>query len=236
MAEKEISLTDDDDCVVKNVYDSRAILTALLKDYPVVLNKSMLPHITSEKEKAWAALKMKYMHNTGKVISVNQLKKLLNNMKSSVKKKSDITMTGNRPINLLGWEKQFLELMKCDENPIFAKVPGGVVVGVNSGAKRVTEEIPTQSIQNIPRTPNVISNKVKKVKLSKETEETANLSTAELQRLVLLEQLKLTRLQMKREELLLNKLEQSEKVEQQERGVEVCDDTDGSLKDFLVFR
>ena len=48
--------------------------------------------------------------------------------------------------------------------------------------------------------------KAKKLKLSAETEGTSKLTTGELQRLLLLEQIKLTRLQAKREQMVIEEL------------------------------
>lgn len=112
--------------------DTRAAFVSLLKDNSVVLNKSMLPAIQKAKEKAWVSLARSFSINTGREITVNQLKKLLNNMKSSVKKKTDVNTTGNKPIKLLAWEKDFMKLLEADENPTFCKAKGALCVGLKT--------------------------------------------------------------------------------------------------------
>lgn len=49
---------------------------------------------------------------------------------TAVKNKSDSTVTGNRPIKLLIWEKEFLDLLNSEENSVFQKVPGAMNVDV----------------------------------------------------------------------------------------------------------
>ena len=55
--------------------NNRAIFVVLLKDYTVALNKSMLPKIASDKEKARACLAAQFLKNIGKQTSVAQMKK-----------------------------------------------------------------------------------------------------------------------------------------------------------------
>ncbi|KAG5883551.1 hypothetical protein JTB14_008518 [Gonioctena quinquepunctata] len=62
---------------------------------------------------------------------------------------------------------------------------------------------PMPTPRHIPPPPN------KKKLNEKETGKTAKLSTAELQRLVLLEQLQLTRMQIEREQIMLNMLRET---------------------------
>lgn len=104
--------------------DKRAIFVALLKDFSVVLNKSMLPKVASAKEKAWGCLADQFSKNVGKQTSVGHLKKLLNNMKTPVKKKTDDNATGNKPITLLSWEADFLKICDSNENPVYCKILG----------------------------------------------------------------------------------------------------------------
>ena len=66
-------------------YDNRAIFVALLKDYTVVLNKSMLQKFASNKENAWACLAAQFSKSVGKQTSVPHMKNLLNDMKSILK-------------------------------------------------------------------------------------------------------------------------------------------------------
>lgn len=201
--------------------DTRAAFVSLLKDNSVVLKKSMLPAIQKAKEKAWVSLARIFSINTGREITVNQLKKLLNNMKSSIKKKADVNTTGNKPIKLLAWEKDFMKLLQADENPTFCKVTGALCVGLetdipsSSKCTSVEDEIDGDleevETRNQNEKTNAIDQSTKKVvkkrRLTAETKETEKLTTGQLQRLLLLEQIKLTRLQSQREQMLINEME-----------------------------
>ncbi|XP_064643398.1 uncharacterized protein LOC135497575 [Lineus longissimus] len=139
-------------------------------------------------------------------------------MKTDVKSKTDVLKTGNKPICLKDWEKLLLKLFNAEANPSFTRVEGGLSVGVaqkktsktaatgsvesddqgqvastrKSGASKRSRPIDIDAL--IPPKPE----KTQKSSLSSETEETAKLTTQELQRLVLVEQLKLVRMQLQR--------------------------------------
>lgn len=245
-----------DESSVTSGCDNRAIFVALLKDFSVVLNKSMLPKVASAKEKAWGCLADQFSKNVGKQTSVGQLKKLLNNMKTAVKKKTDVNATGNKPITLLSWEADFLKICDSNENPVYCKIPGASCVGLGASStselneeneNREDEDDPVDMLaSNQPITPVTCIRKSdatklkkdKKLKLSAETEETSKLTTGELQRLLLLEQIKLTRLQAEREQLMITELNlraaQHRRTESVEQRVVV--EEDDVLKEFLLLR
>ncbi|KAG8272857.1 hypothetical protein J6590_033512 [Homalodisca vitripennis] len=237
--------------------DNRAIFVALLKDFSVVLNKSMLPKVASAKEMAWGCLADQFSKNVGKQTSVGQLKKLLNNMKTAVKKKTDVNATGNKPITLLSWEADFLKISESNENPIYCKIPGASCVGLGTSStsplpelneeneNREDEDDPVdmlasnQSITPVTCKRNSDATKLKKnkkLKLSAETEETSKLTTGELQRLLLLEQIKLTRLQAEREQMMITELNlrAAQRTESVEKRIVV--EEDDVLKEFLLLK
>lgn len=149
----------------------------------------------------------------GKSITVKQLKKKIQNMKNELKKKTDMKATGNKKIILKDWERKLLDMIdKDDKNPTLHKIPGAATSGLKP-LENVEMQKPAETRHVLVRPPPssyITPSQPKKNKLEgKETEETAKLCTADLQRLVLLEQLKLTRMQIEREQLLLNKLRQS---------------------------
>ncbi|CAH1115886.1 unnamed protein product [Psylliodes chrysocephalus] len=129
-------------------------------------------------------------------------------MKTELKKKTDKTATGNKKIVLNAWKKQLLALMEGQENPVFQKVPGAMSIG---SVMEQPQPSTSETEEFIPPSPHVRplpdKSPVTRRTKFKETDETSNLSNAELQRLVLLEQLELIRAQKEKEKLLLEKIQ-----------------------------
>lgn len=67
--------------IIHEVFDSRAYLVTLFKDNRVVMRKSMLPQISTAKERSWKVMKDSFLLNE---ITVDQLKKLLYNMNTNI--------------------------------------------------------------------------------------------------------------------------------------------------------
>lgn len=67
------------------------------------------------------------------------MKKLINTIKTALKKNTDMKATVNEVIKLKNWEKDFLDVIKKDENPVFSKVPGALSCGVKIHAENETE-------------------------------------------------------------------------------------------------
>lgn len=193
---------------VSNMEDVRKTLVSVIRDHPIVLEKSMVPKTVRAKEEAWEIIRKKLNNTSGKNLSTEQLRKIVQNMKAAVKKKTDMKETGNKSIKLLEWEREFLDLMHAEENPVFVKVPGAVCVGLpdpdEPEAVIDQDQDAQESSSQIPKSKE-IKKSSRKRKLACETEETAGCSTSELQRMLLLEQIKLTRLQVQREELQLQR-------------------------------
>lgn len=229
--------------------DTRAVLVTLLKHHTIVLNKSLLPNVSIAKENAWKLIAETFSRKTRKVVNISQLKKLLNNMKSAIKKKTDINATGNKPIQLLAWETEFLKILEANENPVFCKIPGAMCAGTDEsrpstsssnetskGTDSDTENIEVgldESRQYNPQEAKKINIEKmgnKRPKLSAETDETSKLTTGQLQRLLLLEQIKLTRLKSKREEILIKKMMSKE----DDNSFFVLNDEEGGLNEFLI--
>ncbi|CAH1975785.1 unnamed protein product [Acanthoscelides obtectus] len=133
-----MSSNDEESKQPKLVSDNRAQLVRILQleNNKIVLNKSMVPKGT-----AWMITREEFIKYTGKNVAIDQLKKL-NNMKSTVKKKTDLSSTGNKPIKLLQWEKDFRKILNAEENPVYSKIPGAITVGLDSSNKCVL--LPTQ--------------------------------------------------------------------------------------------
>ncbi|CAH2001648.1 unnamed protein product [Acanthoscelides obtectus] len=117
-------------------------------------------------------------------------------MKTEIKKKFDINKTGNQVIIYKSWEKLLMEMLEIHKNPIFKKIPGAVSVGANESITLAESSTSAISDTLAPSSAKEITIPAKKIEKSHLPEtETQKLSTAELQRLVLLEQLKCCRMQ-----------------------------------------
>ncbi|CAH1994299.1 unnamed protein product [Acanthoscelides obtectus] len=108
-SEEESSADKNESCKVEaSNTQSKMLFVSLLKNHRVVLNKYMLPKMVAAKEKACNEIKDQYSKGIGKVITIAQLKKLLKNMKTNIKKKTDTNARGNNPMKVNKWESEFL--------------------------------------------------------------------------------------------------------------------------------
>lgn len=89
--------SDDNEYPIYVISNGRAVYANMIKIHEVVLNKYVTSSSETEKEE-WIAKKGIHTINN---ITVGQLKKLLNNIKSFVKKKPDILTSGNKQVKLL---------------------------------------------------------------------------------------------------------------------------------------
>lgn len=125
--ETQFSPVSDD---ASNVADARATLVNILRNHTVVLNKSLASKFIYAKEKAWANVLKEFEQSTGKKMSPAKIKKMLNNMKHEIKKKTDKQKTGNKAIKLSHWEKDLLSILEEYENPNFKQIPGAASAGI----------------------------------------------------------------------------------------------------------
>lgn len=210
----------------------RSVFVRLVSDHTVLLSKSKTPAVLNAKKEAWETVRSAYCGAMGHQVTIGQLIKALNNLKSTVKKKSDVKVTGNKKIKLLPWEKTFLELIE-DDNPVYHKIPGKMSVGTSGGPpikEAVIEDIfLEESVLGTAEKPDEnqeprsqLTKKVKtatgadclkkkirnsgKTVSSYEADETKDLSTPQLQRIVLLQQFKLNKIKIERQSLLLENM------------------------------
>ncbi|CAH1111452.1 unnamed protein product [Psylliodes chrysocephalus] len=101
---------------------------------PVILEKSQTPKIKARKDDAIRNVTRKYEVTFGKALDSKGFLKKMNNMKGSLKKKTDLNKTGNKPIKLLEWEKKLLKAMEGDSNPTIGKIGGALQVGIEDGS------------------------------------------------------------------------------------------------------
>jgi hypothetical protein len=95
-----------------------------VKDLPAVFSELQNPEARKEKAKSLKEIKQRYVKNFGKDITETQVLKKINNMKTRLKKKTDIKRTGNKQINLKEWEQLLWDCLQGDSNPIITKIPG----------------------------------------------------------------------------------------------------------------
>ena len=100
---------------------------------PVILEKSQIPNIKRKKDEAIENLIKKYEATFGKPLDTKGLLKKINNMKTRLKRKTDLKRTGNKAIKLLDWEKSMLKAMEGDTNPTIGKIRGGMQIGIQEG-------------------------------------------------------------------------------------------------------
>lgn len=91
-------------------------LVELISKNCVVLNKSQVPKIKNEKEKAYLDLVQAYGKIFGNETTVKQLQKKIHNLKGKFKKKRYQNATGNKKIELKYWEHKLMLLLKTDKS------------------------------------------------------------------------------------------------------------------------
>ncbi|OXA40691.1 uncharacterized protein LOC118439255 [Folsomia candida] len=204
--EEEIERVENGECD-----DKQLAFITMLKDYKVLLSKSQVPSVKEKKAKATteflAALQEKLMLTYTKAT----LSKKISRMKTDVKNKCDANRTGNKKLNLKLWENVMAELIGAETNPSIAQIQGAASVGVSVRVARPLIPSPPLLLDSentaeliVPPAKRPSLNTVKRktgddVLKSLETDDTKLLSLTQLQRLVLLEQLKV--LNMKRQRL-----------------------------------
>lgn len=235
---------------VLSVEDKRISFVNALKGNETVLKRSTTTTVMKQKEKAWLSIQQKFESSIGIPTEIEKLKKLLNNIKNDIKKKTDRNQTGNKVIKLRQWEKDFLKILECYEKPVIHKIPGAGEVGTDAdqtGNDVLEVNLVDEASSTIPKHSEE-KHVRKRSRPTGDTEETDKLSTSELQRLVLNEQrilikehLKLIHLQMEREEIQKRKYEielkklESEMVQKDKsQSVPNQNQNNFNLSEFLV--
>ncbi|KAG8304322.1 hypothetical protein J6590_096367 [Homalodisca vitripennis] len=125
-------MSSSDEDVGDDKYLDRALFVKLVTQHPVIIEKCKTPSAVKAKKDAWKIVSEDYSSATGKVVTVVQLNKLLSNMKSNIKIKTDKKQTGNKPIKMKSWETEFHDFLSQGNNPVFSKVPGSISIGTSS--------------------------------------------------------------------------------------------------------
>lgn len=88
----------------------------VLKDYPIILEKSMTPLNRKKRSDAILEIKSRLKTEMGFNMRESQILKKIQNMKLRVRKKVDTTK-GNKKFYLKDWEVEFLKYMEGVYNP-----------------------------------------------------------------------------------------------------------------------
>lgn len=161
---------------------------------PVILEKSQVPKVKIIKDEAIKTVTKKYEALYGKPLDGKGLLKKLNNMKTRLKKKTDMKKTGNKKIKLLGWEEKLLRAVQGDSNPTIKKIEGPMQIGVEMPPKSKQPTNNPETYETASTLP-ILPTKRKLSTDKFETDDTKVLSLKELQRLVLLQQYRTSKIQ-----------------------------------------
>lgn len=207
----DLSSMGDVSVVNWDLAENQTKFVKILKDYPIILEKSMIPQFKKKRATAILEIRSQVEAEFKVEMTESQLWKKIQNMKARMKKKADVNRTGNKKIVLKPWEEDFLEFLEGESNPSIVRIKGAVTAGVantppdvNSESEKgdsSEDEQPGEKldigkahfkklkVDKSSTSPVSMQPKNKKRANLPETEETKRLSTPELQRLVLLEQL-----------------------------------------------
>ena len=122
-----------------NSEELNLVMVSLIKDHPVLMEKSQLSSAKERKARALQEARSVIFTNTGKKLDDKQILKKISNMKVQVKKKTDKNQTGNRKIILCSWEQELYNHLQGDENPTITKMPCAISAGfqtTNASATR----------------------------------------------------------------------------------------------------
>lgn len=110
-----------------------AALVTILREgnNKAVLQKARSPMADAAKKAAMEQIILMYARSKVKK-TASEVRKMISNLDARIKKKTDLTQTGNKPCTpLLQHEQLFLEL-QGEKNPKYSKVPGGTTKGFGS--------------------------------------------------------------------------------------------------------
>lgn len=156
-----------------------------VKKNKCLLEKSQMPGMKERKKKATGELIALLEGKFATTFNEKQMGKKLLNLKQKLKEKMDLNKTGNRKIVLKKWEQDLAELCKTDINPVFNNIP----MGTSSSLTTTNAATTSSTLSQLKATLKVAKpSKPPAVLEEMETDETAHLTTAELTRLVLLQQ------------------------------------------------
>ncbi|XP_054290756.1 uncharacterized protein LOC129005772 [Macrosteles quadrilineatus] len=236
------------DCASLEADEAQRRFVSILKEYPIMLNVSMLPEIRKKRTAALTEITKRVELEMNVPITECQIAKKIQNLKSRIKKRNELMKAGKKTFYLKDWQKDFSDFMEeesklaalrgnnfwVEQGAVSAELlrndsEGGEFLTLNaensevdvnsySDEDEMCKPLPQEILMNHSAGEST-SHTEKRHRLP-ETEETKRLSTAELKRLVLLEQLNFYRDANKLVQFKLD--EQCKKSREEEEGAPNC--------------
>ncbi|XP_054276566.1 uncharacterized protein LOC128995573 [Macrosteles quadrilineatus] len=205
------------DCASLEADEAQRRFVSILKEYPIMLNVSMLPEIRKKRTATLTEITKRVELEMNVPITECQIAKKIQNLKSRIKKRNELMKAGKKTFYLKDWQKDFSDFMEeesklaalrgnnfwVEQGAVSAELlrndsEGGEFLTLNAENSEVDvnsysdedemfKPLPQEILMNHSAGEST-SHTEKRHRLP-ETEETKRLSTAELKRLVLLEQL-----------------------------------------------
>ncbi|CAH1991685.1 unnamed protein product [Acanthoscelides obtectus] len=107
--------------------ENQTVFVNIIKQFPVLLEKSNIPEIKNKRRKAVEEIKEKVQAELGVKYNEGQIWKKIQNIKTRLKAKTDRNHTGNKPIKLKGWEQELFNFLQGESNPSIARLQCAVV-------------------------------------------------------------------------------------------------------------
>ncbi|KAG8304861.1 hypothetical protein J6590_084395 [Homalodisca vitripennis] len=109
--------------------ENQASFISIIKEYPVILEKSNIPSIKNKRNRTIEEIQNRIDNELGLHLDSSQILKKFNNMKSRVKSKADTNKTGNKKVILKPWEEELLNFIEGDtDNPAIVRLKGTVLL------------------------------------------------------------------------------------------------------------
>ncbi|CAH1977647.1 unnamed protein product [Acanthoscelides obtectus] len=97
--------------------ENQTVFVNIIKQYPVLLEKSNIPEIKNKRRKAVEEIKEKVEAELGVKYNEGHIWKKIQNIKTRLKVKTDRNQTGSKPIKLKGWEQELFNFLQGESNP-----------------------------------------------------------------------------------------------------------------------
>ncbi|XP_041457794.1 uncharacterized protein LOC121410037 [Lytechinus variegatus] len=224
MAADDTCVTVTDNIQLTGDLQLSALLSSMIKEHTVLVEKSQLPRIREKKAKAIQEVKARIAKTKLRALDEKQILKKIANMKGHIKKKIEL-MNQRKTVTLCPWEQELYQVLKGKRDFSVSMVPSShsMTSSIIPSSMPVTKPDNT-SLSDVTMATELVHERdescdgckgemeleycdvtshepmrgVKRSHLPGETEETASLTIADLRRLVLLEQLRYTRMKIRR--------------------------------------